>query len=324
MMGTLCVYTQAEVYRNAHGDYIFTHNDNPAYAAARGLCQRYSNNVVRPISNNLIRSIEQKSQRASSNDTATETAAPAKRAIVIGASVGMGRAVAKLLAADGYTVGLAARRLKLLEALQQEIPTPTFTKQIDIAQTDAAVGKLEELISEMGGLDLLVISTTGFHDVDWSNRDRSASKSVFDVDIIGFYALAHTGLNFFEKQGRGHLVGFSSLDGLRGIAGCPEYSAAKAFCSRYMEAERNRCIQKGLNITITDIIPGWINSSNDPDYAKKNPKAYWIDSLDDAAQDIFEAIKNKKPVAYITKRWQQVADVIKTMPDELYNALGGI
>ena len=120
------------------------------------------------------------------------------------------------------------------------------------------------------------------------------------------------------------MVGFSSLDGLRGIAGCPTYSAAKAFCSRYMGAERNRYIQKDIPITITDIIPGWINSRNDPDFKKNHPEAYWIDSLEDAVHDILKAIKDKAKVAYITKRWEQVACVITTMPDDLYNALGGL
>jgi len=256
--------------------------------------------------------------------TSTSDASHPKRAIIVGASSGMGREVAKLLAADGYIVGLAARRLPLLESLQKEIPTPTYIKQIDASKPEEAINHLNELIQEIGGLDLIILSVTGFREVDWTNRDWTADKAVFDVDIIGFYALARTALNLFEQQGYGHLVGFSSLDGLRGIGGCPSYSASKAFCSRYMEAERNRCMQLNLPITITDIMPGWVNSQEDPDFKKKNPKAYWVDSLPDASQEIFAAIKNKVPVAYITQHWQQVADVLKIMPDELYNALGGL
>jgi len=246
------------------------------------------------------------------------------KAIIIGASSGMGRETAKLLAANGYTVGLAARRMSLLQELQKEIPTPSYIKQMDAAKPKQATAKLKEMINEMGGLDLILICITGFREVDFSNRNWESDQAIFDVDILGFYALARTALNFFEQQGHGHLVGFSSLDGLRGIAACPTYSAAKAFCSRYMEAERNRYIQKDIPITITDIIPGWINSRNDPDFKKNHPEAYWIDSLEDAVHDILKAIKDKAKVAYITKRWEQVASVITTMPDDLYNALGGL
>lgn len=245
-----------------------------------------------------------------------------KRAIIVGASLGMGREVSKLLAADGYEVGLAARKLPLLQKLQKEILTSTYIKQIDASKPEEAVKRLEMLIQEMGGLDLLVLAISGFRDIDWNNRDWTADKAIFDVDIIGFYALARTALNFFEKQGHGHLVGFSSVNGLRGVAGAPTYSAAKAFCSRYLESERNRCIQKNLSITITDIIPGWVNSYEDPDFKKKNPEAYWVDSLHDASQEVFLAIKNKVPVAYVTHRWEKVAEIIKIMPDDLYNAIG--
>lgn len=253
----------------------------------------------------------------------TQVANP-KRAIVIGASSGMGREIAKLLAKDGYVVGLAARRISLLQEIQQNIPTLSYVKQMDVSKPYEAVQKLEELVQEMGGLDLLIISSTGFHETDINNRDWTADKTIFDVDIIGFYALARTGLNFFEEQGYGHLVGFTSMDGLRGIAKFSAYSAAKSFCSRYMEAERNYFIQKNIPVAITDIVPGWINSAEDPDFHKNHPEAYWFESLEDATQDIFQAIKHKEPVAYITKRWQQVADMIKVMPDELYNALGGL
>lgn len=247
-----------------------------------------------------------------------------KRAIIIGASTGMGREIAKLLALDGYVVGLAARRIDLLREIQQDISTLTYIQQMDVSKPEEALVKLQELIDEMGGLDLLIVSVTGWHDAKKNNPSWTDAKSILDVDIIGFYALSRYGLDFFERQGSGHFVGFSSIDGIRGVASCPEYSASKAFCSRYMEAKRNYFIQKNIPITVTDIVPGWINSTNDPDYKQKHPKAYWFESLHDASQDIMQAIKDKIPVAYITKRWKQVADIMKTMPDELYNALGGL
>lgn len=165
---------------------------------------------------------------------------------------------------------------------------------------------------------------TGFHAIDFASRDWKQEQAIFDVDIFGFFALARTGLAYFEQQKHGHLVGFSSVDGLRRIGSCLSYSAAKSFCSPYLEAERNYYTQKNIPITITDIIPGWINSNNEPDFQKKYPHACWIESLDDATADIFEAIKNKDKIAYITKRWKQVADTIATMPDDLYSALGGL
>lgn len=243
-----------------------------------------------------------------------------KNAIVIGASTGMGRQVSKLLAADGYIVGMAARRISLLENIQQEIPTQTYITQMDAANPGDATQKLEVLIEAMGGLDLLVIAITGFYDCDFESTDYKKSLAVLNVDVIGFFALARTGLNYFEKQGYGHLVGFSSIDGIRGVASCQAYSASKAFCSRYLEAERNNYMQKKMPIFVTELCPGWVNSKDDIDFTKM-PHAYWVESLNDASKDIMEAIKNKEHVAYICKRWQKVAALLPLIPTDLYNAL---
>jgi|SRR5579872_5563028 short-subunit dehydrogenase len=243
-----------------------------------------------------------------------------KRAIIIGASIGMGREISKLLAADGYLVGMAARRTSLLEKIQQEIPTQTYIAYIDAAQPYEAVETLNNMIEQMGGLDLLVIAITGFWDADFESNDWTKSLAVLQVDVTGFFALARTGLSFFENQGSGHLVGFSSIDGLRGVAGAPAYSASKAFCSRYLEAERNKFAQRHIPITVTDIVPGWVNSKGDVDFTKM-PNSYWVETLEDASREIFDAIKSKASVAYIGKRWQKVAALLPLIPDDLYNAL---
>lgn len=243
-----------------------------------------------------------------------------QRAIVIGASVGMGKEICKKLAMDGYIVGMTARRIELLKQNQKEIPTQTYITQMDVSKPYEAIEKLHNLIEVMGGLDLLIIASTGFFNCDFENPDWTKSLAVLEVDVIGFFALARTGLNYFEKQGYGHLVGFSSVDGLRGVAGNQAYSAAKAFCTRYLEAERNKYMQKNMPIYVTDICPGWVASRKDYDPTKL-PHSYWVETLEDATQEIFDAIKNKVSVAYICKRWQKVAELLAWLPEDLYNAL---
>jgi short-subunit dehydrogenase len=253
-------------------------------------------------------------------DLSQSSDSTSKRAIIIGASVGMGKELAKMLAADGYIVGMTARRIGLLEDLQQQIPTQTYIAQMDVSQAEQATETLDNLITEMGGLDLIVIAATGFWDCNFDDNDWQKSLSVLTVDVLGFFALARTALNYFEEQGYGHLVGFSSIDGLRGVAGCPAYSASKAFCSRYLEAERNKFMQKNMPIYVTELCPGWINSRGDLDF-NDTPHAYWVESLDDAMHDIMEAINNKEHIAYITRRWQKVAELLQHIPADLYNAL---
>ncbi len=243
-----------------------------------------------------------------------------KRAIVIGASVGMGKELSKKLAANGYIVGMTARSIELLKENQQEIQSETYVMQMDASDSHQAVDQLQDLIKQMGGLDLLVLALTGYFDSDFNTDDWQDARPVIDVDVTGFFALARTGLNVFEQQGYGHLVGFTSVDGYHGAATAPAYSAAKAFQSLYMEAERNKYIQGDVPIYVTEIAPGWVNSKDDFD-PSEFPQAYWVETLEDATREIYEAIKNKAPVAFITERWRKVAELFAWLPNDLYNAL---
>ncbi len=84
-----------------------------------------------------------------------------KKAIVIGASSGIGKELAIALSQEGYTVGLAARRLDLLDKLKSSLPNRVFVKQIDISDNTKAISLLEDLIREMAGVDLIVESKSG-------------------------------------------------------------------------------------------------------------------------------------------------------------------
>lgn len=252
----------------------------------------------------------------------SNTRTDAKKAIVIGASSGMGRQVAKLLAKQGYEVGLAARRIHHLYSLSQEIESKTYVKYIDVAHYDEAVKSLLELIGEMDGLNLIVISVSAANDNDNSTNKLESYQRTLSVDLLGFWYIAHTALTYFEKQGHGHLVGISSTSGLIGEATNPVYSGVKAFIQRYLEGERNRLIQSGNNnIFITDIIPGWVEIEATD--VHQIPQAYWIATTEEAARQIVDAIKQKKKKAYITARWQLIAFLYTICPNWFYNWLGG-
>jgi len=245
---------------------------------------------------------------------------PTKRAIVIGASSGMGRAVAKLLAQDGYTMGLAARRIHLLKSLQKEIKTKSYIKQIDVSDHKKAAVDLQDLINEIGGLDLILISVSSYSETLKRKFTSEQEKKTIDVDLIGFWTMAKTALDFFKTQGFGHLVGISSMSGLRGSASNPAYCGAKAFISRYLESIRNRMLQNNIPIYVTDIIPGWVDVEHTA--FSQIPGTYWVTPLDKAAKQIFDAIKSKKKVAYISKRQIIIAALLKIVPDCIFNWIG--
>ncbi len=237
-----------------------------------------------------------------------------KKAIVIGATSGIGRELAKILSQNEYIVGLVGRRVELLSQLQQEIPATTYIKRIDVTRTAEAMNLLDELIREMGGLDLIVISSgVGFitPDLDWEKE-----KETIEVNVIGFMAMANVAFKHFLKQGSGHIVGISSIAALRGGGESPAYNATKAFVSNYLEGLRCKAINMGIPITITDIKPGFVNTA-----MAKGGGLFWVTPVEKAAWQIWKAIDNKRKHAYITKRWRVIAWLLKIMPDWIYNRL---
>lgn len=222
--------------------------------------------------------------------------------------------MAKILAREGFEVGIASRRTALLSTLQQEIPSKTYIKTIDISHAKESMAALQELITEMGGMDLLVLSSgIGYinPELDWQKE-----KETIDVDALGACAVVNTAMIHFTKQGSGHLVGISSIIGLRGSDAAPAYSASKAFLSNYLEGMRKRMCKKGLDIAITDVQPGFVDTS-----MAQGPGLFWVAAPTKAAEQIYLAIRKKKSLAYITRRWSLIAWLIWLLPRWLYDRI---
>lgn len=242
-----------------------------------------------------------------------------KKAIVIGASSGMGREIARLLSNEGYTVGLAARRLTLLQSLQEELsPQQTYIKQIDVTDRHARES-LQQLITEMGGIDLVVISLSAYLDNKNAKKDGLATweekERTIDVTGKGFMAMADVAFEHFEQQNSGHLVGISSTSGMFGCASSPEYSAVKAAVSTYMQGKRNQMVRDGRNIKVTDVIPGFVAVEHS--LLGQDPSAYWEITTEEAGQTILTGIKQKKEVIYVPQKvW--LLNLIKMLPKWAY------
>jgi short-subunit dehydrogenase len=237
-----------------------------------------------------------------------------KKAVIVGASSGIGCSLAKTLAAHGYVVGLAGRRRQLLAGLQAELATPAFIKTLDVAKPAEAMAALRALIREMDGVDLFVISAgTGFEnpDLDWH-----LEQTTIEVNVSGFVAAANVAAEHCQARGTGHIVGISSIAALRGGGRAPAYNASKAFASSYLAGLRQRFHQLRLPIAVTDVQPGFVNTA-----MAKGPNLFWVASPEKAAEQIFDAIRKRRKHVYVTKRWRLVAWAFKILPDWVYNRL---
>ena len=227
-----------------------------------------------------------------------------KKAIVIGATSGIGKDLAIILNDRGYQVGVTGRNEEILKSLNEK--HGFATKPFDIA-AEGSEQKLNELIDEMGEVELIVISA-GIAIIN--KLDREIETKTAEINCVGFTKMAVTAYNYFAKKGRGHLVGLSSI-----LALCPTrkeiaYSASKSYVSAYLEGLRHKRYCDKLPITITDVQPGFV----DTPMTQGAKGMFWVAPSEKAAMQIANAIRRKSENVYITKRWGFVGFLLKTLP----------
>ncbi|MEZ5980475.1 MAG: SDR family NAD(P)-dependent oxidoreductase [Planctomycetota bacterium] len=209
-----------------------------------------------------------------------ETEGP-RRAIVIGASSGIGRALVGVLVREGYRVGATARRAELLRELEAEHAGAVIVSAFDVADVERSVAEIERLAEALGGVDLAVISAGVGHpstELSWPETDETIA-----VNVRGWTAAAFAFMRLFEANGTGHLVNLSSLAALRGIAGATAYNASKAFASNAMQGLRQRAVSRGLRITVTDVQLGLVRTA----MAKVDRIPSWVVGPEVAAEHVW-------------------------------------
>lgn len=232
-----------------------------------------------------------------------------KKAIVIGASSGMGYEVAKLLLKDGWQVGLAARRIAMLEQLKEEFPQQVVISGMDVTEGNAPT-KLNELIEKLGGVELY------FHASGIGKQNPELEETIemntVRTNALGFTQMIDTIYNYMKENGGGHIAVISSIAGTKGLGPAPSYSATKAFQNTYIQALEQLANGHRYNIRFTDIRPGFVDTPllSGGSYPMLMNQQY-------VARKIVKAIYSKKHVkvidwryAILTKCWRLIPNFI--------------
>ena len=233
-----------------------------------------------------------------------------KKVIIIGATSGMGRELAKSYASAGCLVCISGRRKELLDEVQHLFPDKVSTECFDVTGNENIV-HLESMIRQLGGLDLLIYNS-GFGDIS-KTMDWEIDKQTTLTNVNGFVEIANYTFHFFEKQDSGQIAAISSIASIRGNSFAPAYSASKAFISTYMEGLSLKAWRMKIPVYITDIQPGFVRTK----MAKGNQQ-FWVAPVDKATKQIFRAIETKRRRAYITRRWWLVAGALRLVPYWIY------
>ncbi|MEC3881388.1 SDR family NAD(P)-dependent oxidoreductase [Parapedobacter sp. 10938] len=237
-----------------------------------------------------------------------------KKIIIIGATSGIGHAVAEVFATEGHIVGITGRREALLREMADARPTSYHTVAFDVTAVATSITHLAALATAMGGVDTIVISAGG-GDTN-AALDFDIEQRMIDLNVRAFTQLADWAFNYFKAQGRGHLAAITSVAGMRGSRQAPGYSASKAYQINYLQGLRQKAYKEQLDIAVTDLCPGFVDTP-----MAKSPTRFWVAPVDKAARQIYRGLQKRRHVVYVTRRWRGVAWLYRVLPGWLHQRL---
>ena len=278
----------------------------------------------------------------------------AKKAIVMGATSGIGMKVASLLAQRGWQVGIAGRRIDRLEEVKRNTNQIISQKtkvsqkgnisegvkasrgeiicyqQIDVTSADAPT-LLQKLIEKLGGMDLYFHSSG----IGWQNNSLDFEKEMKTVETngLGFVRMVDTAFNWFAQQNQGQepsqgqrhkdkscdtyrIACITSIAGTKGLGAAPAYSATKRFQNHYLECLTQQAHMRHLPIAITDIRPGFVKT--DLIAGSNYPLQL---TPQEVAQQIVNAIERGKSVKTIDWKYSILVSLWRMIPRWIWTRL---
>lgn len=235
-----------------------------------------------------------------------------KKIVIMGASSGIGYAVAEAFASRGIKVGCASRKTDKFAALQEKYPDMIEYESIDVNQSDAPE-KLETLIERLGGMDIYFhVSGIGYENL---TLDPQREVDVITTNACGLARMTSTAYRYFRDNGiAGRIAAVTSVAGTNGIGRLSAYSASKKCAQTYLVALEQLAHEEKADISFIDIRPGWVRTPllfSDVKYPMEM-------DIDYVVPQIIRAIVRKKRVAVIDWRWDIVVGLWRLVPNCLW------
>jgi short-subunit dehydrogenase len=243
-----------------------------------------------------------------------------KTVLITGASAGIGRALAFEFAARGYHLGLAARRLDLLQTLREELRAryPDAARRIeivalDVDQSSSVAPTLQTLFDALGGVDIVVVNAGVNRFTPVGKGKLEVATALLQTNLIGAIATVEAAVEHFLTRGGGQVVGVSSLASLQAIPKQGAYCASKAAFSMYLDAARIELRHK--NIAVCTILPGFVLT----DIMPKMEKYPFAVSAEKAAKEIVTLVEKRKPFGIVPAwPWRWLRPLLGHFPDSLW------
>lgn len=249
----------------------------------------------------------------------------AKTLLIIGASSGIGEAVAYVAAKQGYQLAITARRVDLLDNIAKKIECQSgarvLVRKIDVLNnTQALYDSIKEIAIEMDGIDCIMINSGVISERKLGTLDISKDATIINTNLTGAISVADAATKLFleqpqlklRKQRGGHIVVTSSMSAIVPLPTSPVYAATKAAVSHYFEGIRGRLGKR--NIALTVLHPGFIQTVM-TEKLEDTVLRFFVADVNQTAKDIVYAIKHEKEVAMIPANpWRVVSAMYHLTP----------
>lgn len=246
---------------------------------------------------------------------------PRRKAIIVGASGGIGAALSRRLAREGFILALVDRNRAAVQELCDEInkltgETRALAYEHDVTQYESVAPMLQRITADLGGLDTLVYIAGVIHFPALDEYNLAEDRRMIEVNLLGAMAWTGSAAQLFQNAKNGQIVAVSSVAGDRGRVGNPGYNASKAGLTNYMEALRNRLTRHGVNVLT--VKPGFVKT---PPTIQNVKKLLFAAEPEQAADLIWDGMRKRRQVIYVTGIWRLIMLVIRHIPSFIFRRL---
>jgi short-subunit dehydrogenase len=241
-----------------------------------------------------------------------------RRAVIIGASRGIGAELARELVKRGYYLALLSRDTDALGALCAELNrggaenARAYTH--DVTDFESIPGLLMTLLSDLQRIDSVVYNAGLMPAVGFSEYDFEKNRAMVEVQLLGGMAWLGAAAVLFEEMKAGQIVGISSVAAERGRVKNPGYNASKAGFDAFLEALRNRLTRAGVHVLT--VRPGPIDTA-----MTREVGGFMMVPPTVAAKDIARGMAGSAQVIYTPKRWRWVMLIVRNIPSFIFRRL---
>jgi short-subunit dehydrogenase len=244
--------------------------------------------------------------------------AGARRAVITGASSGIGHALARELARRGWSVALLARRADLLDALAGELRaqgTQAAAIACDVADLGAVRAAVARAQEQLGGPFDLAVANAGISVPTWAaNFKVEDALQIMRVNVFGMFHLFDAVVPSMVARGSGTFAGIASIAGLRGLPSASVYSASKAAMQAFLEASRVELRPRGVDVTVVN--PGWVDT---PIIDKYKGAVPFLVEVNRAARIIANGLERGDREIEFPKPMSMLMRTVRLLPNALYD-----